>query len=198
LGAKRALLARQRYVVTRLHLRGTAAAPLSDLRLAAAKAHQSGGYGVPRGPNAELAPGVHPAAASRYQVRFHAAHPWQGALPCTKPERWRWGKRWKSHTQHWRGVDVARDLLRLGQDPKLLDQLLLSSVPEIGFAPRAASVQLSEPATDGERPMPDPSTCGMTRGYPGASGGLTLWLVAGLVRWRRRSVRVGTGTESAG
>lgn len=198
LARKRALLARQRYVVTRLHLRGTPAAPLGDLELAAVQSHQRGGYGVPRGPNAELARGVHPAAVSRYQVRFHAAHPWQGALPCAKPERWRWGKRWKSHTQHWRGVDVARDLLRLGRDPKLLDELLLSSVPEIGFAPRAPNVELPEPEPEPERATPDTSTCGVSQGRTSATGNLALLLAAGLVRWRRRSVRVGTRTESAG
>lgn len=198
LRARRALLARQRYVVSRLHLRTGAATPLADLQLAATDAHQQGGYGVPRGPNAELASGTHPAKASRYQVRFHAAHPWQGALPCAKPERWRWGKRWQSHTQHWRGVDVARDLLRQGQDPKLLDAVLLSPVPEIGFLPRAPSTPpppaaASEPESD--REAPDASTCSLGRRRPGFAGCLVLLAALALVR-RRRSVRVGTRAQS--
>jgi hypothetical protein len=202
LRAKRALLARQRYVVSRLHLRTGAATPQVDLQLAATDTHHEGGYGVPRGPNAELASGIRPAATSRYQVRFHGVHPWQGALPCAKPERWRWGKRWRSHTQHWRGVDVARDLPRLGQDPKLLDAVLLSPVPEIGFSPRAPSAPAppaSAPAPDPDRGAPDASTCGLGRPGTNVSGCLGLVVVvAALGRWRRRSVRIRTRAQPRG
>ena len=200
LAAKRALLARQRYVVTRLHLRGSAKTPLTDLELAGTDAHQSGGYGVPRGPNAELPRGVRPSPTSRYQVRFHAEHPWQGALPCAKPERFRWGKRWSSETQHWRGIDVARDLLRLGQDPKLLDAVLLDAVPEIGFEPRASSP--SPPAAGEPKPeseTSDESTCALGRGGPtSAWGWFGLVAALGLTRWRRGSVRVGASAQSGG
>jgi len=190
LAAKRALLARQRYVVTRLHLRGSAKSALTDLELASTALHQSGGYGVPRGPNAELPQGVRPSQTSRYQVRFHAEHTWQGALPCAKPERFRWGKRWQSETQHWRGVDVARDLLRLGQDAKLLDAVLLDAVPEIGFEPRASSPR-PPPASEVEpEPTPKPetpedSTCAFGQGHASASGWFGLVAALGLMRWRR-------------
>jgi len=190
LGQKRALLARQRYVLTRLHLRGTRAATPSDLELAASEAHQTGGYGVPRGPSAELDRTIRPANADRYQVRFHAAHAWQGALPCARPERWRWGKRWKSETQHWRGVDVARDLLRAGEYPKLLDALLLDAVPEIGFQPPVPT----EPKAPEPEPEPEsePEACNLGRARPGGVGGACLLVAVVLARFGRRSVRVGT------
>lgn len=188
LGQKRALFARQRYVVSRLHLRGTGAATPSDFELAVSEAHRTGGYGVPRGPSAELDRTIRPASADRYQVRFHAAHAWQGALPCARPERWRWGKRWKSETQHWRGVDVARDLLRVGEDPKLLDALLLDPVPEIAFQPTVPSKpKPSEPERVPERV---PETCGVGRAKAGALRGICLVVAVAFARSRRRSVRV--------
>lgn len=206
LALKRALLARQRYVLTRLHMRTRAGAAPNSLELAATDAHQSGGYGVPRGPNAELVSGVRAAKSSRYQVRFYAAHPWAGAMPCAKPERWRWGKRWKSHTQHWRGVDVARDLLRVGEDPKLVDTVLLGAVPEVGFTPRAASVssdpkpksksQLGLESQRESKSESDTPTCAFDGGRTGSAGGLVWIAVAYLVRWRRRSVGVWTRAQS--
>jgi len=187
---KRALLGRQRYVVTRLHLRATDAALPGDLELVTSEAHQAGGYGVPRGPSAELDRTIRPAKADRYQVRFHAAHAWQGALPCARPERWRWGKRWKSETQHWRGVDVARDLLRVGEDPKLLDAVLLDAVPEIGFQPPAPTQpklpeRQREPEHDSDS---DSNACNFGRAQPGAFWAIYLLVAVALAR----SVRVRT------
>jgi len=198
LAAKRSLLARQRYVVTRLHLRSNAATTQHDLELVSNAARESGGIGIPRGPNAELPAGVRPTKQSRYQVRFHAVHPWQGALPCAKPERWRWGKRWQSETQHWRGVHVARDLLRAGEDPKLVDAVLLSAVPEIGFEPRTPNAP-PLPKSAPEREAPPASTCQLARGRTSDDvPSVSLLLAAWLAGWRRRSVRVGTRAQSGG
>jgi hypothetical protein len=195
LGAKRALVARHRYVVSRMHVRADAEAMPRDLALSPVDAQPSGGYGVPRGPNAELEGGVASAKSARYQVRFHAAHAWQGALPCAKPERWRWGKRWKSHDQHWRGVDVARDLARLGQDAELLESVLLSSVPQIGFEPRARAAPappLPAPALE----TSETSGCNLAPGAPAFFEGFWLLCAAAVAGSGRRSVRVRARAKS--
>jgi len=185
LGARRALVSRHRYIMTRMHLRAPSEDMPRELTLSAVDEHPSGGYGVPRGPNAELGGGVQRVLASRYQVRFHAAHPWQGALPCEKPQRWRWGKRWKSHDQHWRGVDVARDLARVGHDGQLLESVLLSSVPAIDFEPRVVPVQATPPPKPA---LEAPEASGCTLGVPRrcASDGFWLLCAGVLGRWRRR------------
>lgn len=202
LSTKRALLARQRYLVSRLHLRTGAGTPRTELQLVATDAHFEGGYGVPRGPNAELAQGARPAKASRYQVRFHAAHSWQGALPCAKPQRWRWGKRWSSHSQHWRGIDVARDLPSLSLDPSVLDALLQQAVPEIGFSPRApetARAAAAASASRQERRALEAPTCTVGRPGTSVSGSLGFAVALGTCfRWRRRSVRVRASAKPGG
>jgi hypothetical protein len=156
----------------------------------------SGGYGVPRGPNVALGAGVTLGKTNRYQVRFHAGHPWQGALPCEKPERWRWGKRWKSHDQHWRGVDVARDLARVGQAPKLLESVLLDPVPEIRFEPRARPLPRSPAKPAPALETSETSGCSLGSSRRAVSDAFWLLCAGILGRWRRSSVRVQARAKS--
>jgi hypothetical protein len=179
LAERRALLARQTYVLSRLHFRSPAGTPVPDVSLAPASKKLEGGFGVPHGPAATLQTGVTPTKHSGFQVRFFATHPWRGSVKCAKPWRWRWGKRWKSHSQHWRKVHTARNLPRLPRDPRVLSENLLSALPTLGFSPpqaRKPGTNVKPQTAATERT----SSCAVARApmAPPAGGLLLLWWFA--------------------
>ncbi len=193
---RRALEKRQTYVLTRLHYRYAKGQLPEDVQLAPVRGHFEGGYGIPRGPGATLSGVTKPAPTTAFQVRFFAAHPWQGSLECRKPERWRWGKRWSSHSQQWRKVRAARDLPRLGRDPALLRAALTAPLPALGLeaAPRP------EPARSTPRQAPHAKVggCSASPGFsarPGPSWVL-LPLLFSWVRGERRPRRDRIGRGS--
>lgn len=188
LAQRRALVQRQRYVITRLHRRSSGPGEQRSLELRSTGQGVQGGFGVPRGPAAELESGTSVKTPSRYQVRFFATHPWQGTMPCKAPARWRWGKRWKSESQHYRKLSIARDLPRLGTDAALLDKALLSSVPELGL--RAVSPPAEPPPPPPTAPAE--SGCSLKARAPRncALGALLLAVSAGcLGGFRMREAR---------
>jgi hypothetical protein len=187
---RRALFARQTYVLSRLHHRYRASLP-RDVEIGPAKAHVAGGTGVPRGLHATLSRAVRPAAKSRMQVRFVATRPWVRPMPCVKKERFRWGKRWDSERQTLRKVWLALDLPRTRRDARLLERALGEPLPELGLEPTPAPAP-SSPRT--ARASSDASsdagkgTC--SAAGPGSSRGAAAHFAGGVLvllsAWARR------------
>lgn len=132
LSRRRALVARQTYVLSRLHYRYGPSLS-KDVAVGPAPAHVAGGTGVPRGLHATLPRAIQPAATSHMQVRFVAVRPWVRPMPCVKKERFRWGKRWDSERAALRKVWLALDTPRARRDPGLLERTLREPLPELGL-----------------------------------------------------------------
>lgn len=135
IGRRRALGARQSYVLTRLHHRYSRATLPRDIELAPDPVALSGGVGIPTGPNGELATGTVPAPDNQYQVRLLSLRRWNGASSCGFPTRHRWGKAWPTESRAARDVQLALD--RGGArstDRKTLLEALERSVPELGLS----------------------------------------------------------------
>jgi hypothetical protein len=150
LSERRALIARQRYVLSRLHFRYRKAELPRDIEVDKAKHHLSGGLGIPKGPSATLDTNAKTSEKSSFQTRFFASHAWSGTTPCVEPARWRWGKRWKFMGRVSRRVPVAIDLPRLTRDPAELERALVR--PIAGLKPDAPEQPVRE-----ERPTPPPA-----------------------------------------
>jgi len=133
LGRRRALGARQSYVLTRLRRRYDAAGLPRDVELSADPAPLSGGIGVPSGPNGELPAGTAPAPENQYQVRLVSLYPWSGAVSCGFPTRHRWGKAWPTESRSSRDVLLALDRSGGPSDRSALLEVLERSVPELGL-----------------------------------------------------------------
>jgi hypothetical protein len=131
---RRALMARQTYVLTRLHRRYGRAGLPRDLSLVAATSPLSHGVGAPTGPAHAFTTPVSPAE-DQVQVRFVAFHAWQRALGCSPTFRYRWGKRWESEARAARAVPIAIDLFQKSRDAKLLTAALEEALPELGLTP---------------------------------------------------------------
>lgn len=198
---RRALSARQTYVLTRLHRRYAAGEARRDFELGAAPA-VSGGVGVPAGARGELAPGVVPSPENRVEVRFYALNPWPLGVACSEPKRARWGKRWPSEARAPRAVPLALDLTAARRDASVLTRALLTPLPELGLvpAPEASGPSPAAPKPSASTaPAKKPSAgCGMAGGFapPGAgtasSRGFAaalglLWAAARLRRAGKRS-----------
>jgi hypothetical protein len=130
---RRALTARQTYVLTRLHHRYPAGALRRDLELAPA-GPLAGGVAIPVGARGEVTLGAAPAPENHLQVRFFALEPWARGSACSSPRRFRWGKRWASEARAPRAVPLALDLASQSRDPHVLGKGLLVALPELGLA----------------------------------------------------------------
>ncbi|HTQ04610.1 MAG TPA: DUF2330 domain-containing protein [Polyangiaceae bacterium] len=193
---RRALTARQTYVLTRLHRRYAAGETRSDLELDPAPP-VSGGVGIPSGARGELATGVAPSADNRVEERFFALEPWPLGSACAEPKRWRWGKRWPSEARAPRAVPLALDLSAARRDPGVLAGALRSPLPELGLVPAAetapapAPSAISAPSGSAKKPSsgcsvaPGPARSGVT----GQSTGVRGLLVAVALFWSAIELR---------
>jgi len=162
LARRRALIERQRYILTRLHHRYRAQSLPHDLELVAAARHLEGGVGIPKGSLAALELGTSPARSSRFQVRFTHAFAWEGDGSCPHAKRWRWGRRWQRLGHRVRKVWVGRNLPDAKRDQALAAKSIQSRLPDLGFG-------LPAPVDEADRPPPAKrdSTCRCA--YPAVS-----------------------------
>jgi hypothetical protein len=183
---RRALMARQTYVLTRLHRRYDRAGLPRDLALVPALSPLRHGIGVPEGPSHAFAPLVK-ASKDEVQVRFVAFQPWQRETECSQTFRYRWGKRWESEARAARAVPVAIDLLQKSREVKVLTAVLEDPLPELGLTPssKPAPVASASPVTPAKAP-PRKGSCALSP--PGARIDVpwTLLAVALVLGGRRR------------
>ena len=145
LARRRALIARQRYVMSRLHYRYDKNGLPMDIELQAAADHLTGGVGLPEGPKGVLFNGTQSTQISHYQVRFVSLFAWAKGYQCASPIRWRWARRWKSLDAALRKVWLADDLPRKDRDRSLLANLVQTPIAELGIAPKPAASTIDSP-----------------------------------------------------
>jgi hypothetical protein len=188
---RQALLARNNYVVTRLHHRYAAAGLPTDIELRAAGAVQ-GGVGVPAGPNAELSGAVDAAPDNRLQIRYSIGYPSKKVTQCENPQRWRWGQAPASY-RGLRKTWTARDLAYKKRDRFVLKDVIKSAVPTLGIAAAPAVVEQT-PAAPAAAEAPKSSGCALQAPMPGNAGWRAGWFevaaaLAGAGAWLRRRAR---------
>jgi hypothetical protein len=186
LARRRAMMARQRYVMTRLHMRYDAKALPRDIQLQPASEHIEGGIGLPVGPKGALPNGTRVAKVSHYQVRFTSLFTWPHSYQCQSPVRWRWGRRWKSLDTALRKVWLATDLPRQSRDASQLN-LLQTAISDLGVAPKVdapAAVPVTKPAKKPESRL----TCSVNQvgGEPRLPSIVAMLAVLLIARGKRR------------
>jgi MYXO-CTERM domain-containing protein len=190
---RQALLARNSYVITRLHHRYDAQTLTADIELKSA-GPVKGGVGVPAGPSAEAPSAVEPAKENRLQIRYNVGYPNKKVVQCEAPQRWRWGIPPASY-RGLRKIFTARDLAYKKRDRFPLNDVIKSSVPVLGIAaapPPAEEAAAPAKAATEQKPAAKESGCALSavpaRSSPGAATGL-LALLAGVLIRRRRTLR---------
>lgn len=184
---RKAILARQKYILTRLHHRYDASNLPEDPVIQPA-APVAGGAFIPKGEKMEISMEVKPAKENKLQTRYNNFHPWAGMMKCDGPERWRWGKPPRTY-RGLRKTWVAADLTRKNRKQIDPEKILLVPLPELGFA---AMTDADAGADAGVAAPPEKkkgacgcSTPGAPTGMPLALGAMGSLLVA-LSRRRRR------------
>ena len=188
---RKALIARNVYVLSRLHHRYDASNLPTDIEVGPAEP-VGGGTGIPKGEAHELSTEVKPAKRNELQVRFNFFHPWNGMVKCEKPEHWRWGKPPRTY-RGLRKTWVATDLTRKNRKQIDPDKVVFTPVPSIGIAGATpdggTAADGGDAGTEGAGDKKKSCGCSVP-GAPEAPGpSVVLLLAAGAVALSRRRRR---------
>jgi len=144
LAARRALLARQMYVLSRLHYRyGKTQLPL-DPQLGPG-GPVKGGTALPLGKDGAADPAVAGGEQNEFQVRYNSLHPSISKTTCDSPESSRWGRAPKTY-RGTKKIWAATDLSRKNRKQIKLEDTLISPSADLGFAGKAAPAAPAPPA----------------------------------------------------
>ena len=189
---RQGLLARHKYVVSRLHYRYDAKNLPKDPQLGAAVA-ASGGTAQPKGKDGEASTEIKTGDANKLQTRYNNFHPWVPVIQCQTPDRYRWGKAGRDY-RGLRKTWITDDLTRKSHTQIKPDVVVKTPIPDLGLgmapAPTKATGGAGGPATPDAAAAK--SGCGCRVGANAPSGSSTPLALAlagalglGLVRRRR-------------
>ena len=148
---RRALVERQRYVLTRLQYRYDAETlPETGLSLAPAASGVQGGIDLPKGTDKTVDTNASVGSPSKYQARYNLFRPWKSEIKCEAPIRDRWGQR-PIHNRVNPKIWSAIDLARKSRDEVDLAKAVRTPVPALGI-PGIATVK---PKTETAEAVPE-------------------------------------------
>jgi MYXO-CTERM domain-containing protein len=188
---RKALVARHKYVVSRLHYRYDAKNLPNDPQIGAAVA-AAGGTAMPKGKDGDASTDVKTGDQNKLQIRYNNFHPWVPVIECQNPERYKWGKAGRD-VHVLRKTWIADDLTRKSHTQIKPAVVVKTPIPDLGLgvAPTpapSASAGVGGSAgvgADGEKSK----GCGCRvagESSSGAGTALALLLGAGLGLRRRR------------
>ena len=188
--ARKGILERNQFVLTRLHYRYDAKQMPKNVELGAG-APITGGVDLPKGPDGAADASVKPSEKNQFQSRYNGLFPNQVVVKCENPKPHRWGKAPRSY-RGLRKIWVAEDLARRNRKRIDVAKAVLTPVPELALtgmveekpAEEAAAAEVTEEKKDGD--------CGCrSAGLPvrGSWAGFAS-LGLGLLFWRRRRSNV--------
>jgi hypothetical protein len=188
IAARKGLVERHKYVLTRLHYRYGKDGLKEDPKLGPASGGVEGGIDLPKGKDGAASTETKPATENAFQTRYNNLHPNQKVVQCDKPEPYRWGKAPREY-RGLRKIWVAEDLTRRDRKQIKPTEVVLTPVPALGLgvaAPKPAVDPNAPPAAEAEKKE---GGCGCsTVGRSAATlPGMLLAAFAGpLVLWTRR------------
>jgi hypothetical protein len=192
--ARQALVARHKYVVSRVHYRYDEKSLPNDPQFGPASGAIEGGVAQPKGQKAEASTDVVPASQNKFQVRYNNFHPWVPVIQCPNPDRYRWGKAPRDY-RGLRKTWIAEDLTRKSRTQIKPAAVLKTPIPSLGLtgAAPAASAAVADAGVDAGTAGAGKSDSKCSCSVPGAPSRLGLLSTLGtllaltLHRRRRRS-----------
>jgi hypothetical protein len=196
IAAVKALVARHKYLLSRLHYRYDGKTLAKDPKLAAIKGSLEGGTALPKGQKREASMTVAASDSGKHQTRFNNFHNWKPVIHCQGPERFRWGKSPPDY-RGLRKVWIAEDFTRKSRTQIKASKMVVTALPELklgaGFAePADAGADAADAGTAAEAGKG--CGCRTVGGRDRGSAGLLLGLGVALALLLRRS-RGGTSTS---
>jgi len=184
LAARRALLERHQYVLTRLHYRYGKEELPKDPALGASSGAIEGGVALPEGKEGAASTDVKSAERNRFQTRYNSLHPNIKVVECENPEPYRWGKAPRTY-RGLRKIWVAEDLTRKNRTQIDPTEVVLTSVAELGLGAKGAEPASVETPADAEEKKESACGCRTVGGGAGGFGAIGA-AGAGLLAWLRR------------
>ena len=187
--ARKALVERHKYVVSRMHYRYDDKSLPNDPQFGPASGPVEGGVAQPKGQKGEASVEVVPASQNKFQVRYNNFHPWVPVIQCPNPERYRWGKAPRDY-RGLRKTWIAEDLSRKSRTQIKPVETVLTPIPELGLGLAAQKKAAGDAGADAAAVAPKAeSKCSVTApGVPVGPGGLLAGLAA-LGAWLTRRRR---------
>jgi MYXO-CTERM domain-containing protein len=187
---RQALLARHKYVVSRLHYRYDGKTLPNDPQLGTA-VPASGGTAQPKGKDGEASTEIKTGDTNKLQTRYNNFHPWVPVIQCQTPDRYRWGKAGRDY-RGLRKTWITDDLTRKSHTQIKPELVVKTPIPELGLgmAPAAAKTDAaggSAGAAAAEAPAAK-SGCGCRIGAdaPGGASAFGALLLGALAFAQRR------------
>jgi hypothetical protein len=183
---RQALVARHKYVVSRLHYRYDDKSLANDPKIGPASGPVEGGVATPKGQKGEAPTDVKAASANKFQVRYNNFHPWVPVIQCPSPERYRWGKAPRDY-RGLRKTWIAEDLTRKSRTQIKPTEVVRTPIPSLGLtgAAPAPAASADAGADAGAEATKESGKCGCS--VPGApSRGSLLGALSALALYRRR------------
>lgn len=188
LAARKGIIERNQYVLTRLHYRYAPAGMPKDVELGEG-APIEGGVALPAGEFGAAETAVKAADKNAFQTRFNGLYPNKKVVKCDQPKPHRWGKA----PLEYRGLNkiwVAEDLSRRDRKRIDPDKAVMTAVPDLGLSGQGAAAAAKEaaPADVETKPEEKDGDCGCrAAGAPAQNGlGALGGLLALALFWRRR------------
>ncbi|HWA78303.1 MAG TPA: DUF2330 domain-containing protein [Polyangiaceae bacterium] len=188
--ARKGLLERNKYILTRLHYRYDAGALPEDPVIGAASTGVEGGIALPEGAKKTVSTEVKMTPASRFQVRYNNFHPWVPVIHCDHAERGKWGK----SPPDYRGLRktwIAEDLSRKSRTQIKPAETVITPIAELGLGKDEKKVPADAGADAAVAGAKSESKCSTSAPGAGRASGLFAGFAA-LGLWlsrRRRAAR---------
>lgn len=190
LAARKGIIERNQYILSRLHYRYDAAGMPKDVELGEG-APISGGTGLPAGEHGSADTVVTPGGKNEFQTRFNGLFPNIKVVNCENPKPHRWGKA----PREYRGLNkiwVAEDLSR--RDRKRIDpnKAVVTPIPDLGISGLLSKPKEEKPAAPAAEEKKEDGFCAYS---PSRSAGSSAWwaipgLLLALCLGRRRRFSV--------
>jgi MYXO-CTERM domain-containing protein len=183
----KALVARNKYVLSRLHYRYDEKTLAQDPKLVGKADGLAGGTALPKGEKREADMTV-TSGKNRLQTRFNNFHNWKPVIHCGNPDRWKWGKSPPDY-KGLRKIWIAEDLTRKSRTQISAAKTVKTNLPEFGLGPTFLVPDAGADASDGGTAPEKKSGCSVS---PGRDAGVSsaFALLASLAAFglrRRRS-----------
>ncbi|MEO6603666.1 MAG: MYXO-CTERM sorting domain-containing protein, partial [Polyangiaceae bacterium] len=188
--ARQALVARNKYVVSRLHYRYDAKSLPNDPKFGPASGPVEGGIAQPKGQKGEASTEVRAASANKLQTRYNNFHPLVPVIQCANPERYRWGKAPRDY-RGLRKTWIAEDLTRKSRTQIKPAAMIKTPIPSLGLTGAAPAASATADAgadagTAGGAAASSKCSCSVPGAPAKSSLFALLGLTAALAVFRRR------------
>jgi MYXO-CTERM domain-containing protein len=184
----KALVARHKYILSRLHYRYDAKTLAQDPKLVGKSEPMAGGTALPKGVEREASTEV-THDKNRFQTRFNNFYRWKPVIHCPSPERGKWGKAGLDY-KGLRKVWIAEDLTRKSRTQIPAVRMIKKDIPELELGPKFVVVDAGADAADGGDEAGKKGGCGCRIGDDRSSRSSAWLALAGAValfaRRRRR------------